>query len=820
MERSSMLNWPALAASALAALETGLRVDRGGGVGLRQYQVAVARHVIEQLKAQPGIIVAERTGQGKSQIAMAIAAAVATAIEDRPLRIGLLAPNGQVLENWVGPGRLLDTAFGLPDAGTYLWERGAVPLTVWSRGSKRIDIEGTGAGIEVFADHYTRGITNGFGAWKNSEKLRDRQADQFMGGRPSRQLDLLIVDEGHQLRSSWNARAQAIQSLFGKANSPIQVGRVLMLTATPFQLRAAPELARLANILRYPAAHGGVDFPVAVASSLSATAVSQLFDRYRRAFTHWLRQLAAGLPTQEALERARVESERVGQVLRTVIVRTDAPTADLRVRYGRPDPTEASDKPMAASGLVLEDPVERLLFLAWDGSIASRTTFVATEQQTLSSSVSALGARDFEGLGRSAAEKSRRPLAPPSVQQALASLSKELSKRAHDKEHCKVRATVAAVASRLQDDPERRPVLVFAERTLTLQRIRAAIEEALGDHVTVEVLDGGVFHADRERVVDGFRAADEVPRVHVLLASKVAEMGLDIDGPKDKDDIWLIHHDFPWNPAMVDQRNGRVTRPAKGDTGTPVFIMYPFIRDSVDERIFKRMLARQAFAEILLGTDDAVRALGLAVHENLQSLELEALDPQVIRQLTPNLRPGTSVKRGASMESPAVKASATGSAAVPPGGRPDWCPGELLELLDEDETDKLDRALTQRIQEFAAGQACSRWEWGTSMLLRVDLEGRGQTVAVRCRAGVVEALSLADAEFDPELVLDVLQANFAPGVAGLVSRPDGEGGHRLFARATNALATLDESELRLLVLDAAVRADDWEKRRHGELDRW
>lgn len=817
MPRASDVDWEGAKQGALAALETRLRLDQGSGTGLRGYQREVVTHVISKLGSQPGIIVAERTGQGKSQIAMAMIGSLACTLEDRPFRVGLLAPNKQVLENWVGEGKLLDAAFGSSESSTYLWRAARVRLTVWSRGTKRVEIDGDGPGIELFADHYTRGITNGYGSWINSKVERSARGREFLAGQKLAPLDLLIIDEGHQLRSSWNSRTQAIEALFGSPGAPLPVGRVLMLTATPFQLRAAPELARLSRLLRYPSVHGGIDFGAETAAALSATALHQLFDRYRRAFTHWLRQLAAGLPSDDALARARSESERVGEVLREVIVRTDAPRADLHVRYGKPDPDAASDKPTAEAGLELEDPLERLLFLAWDGSIASRTTFVATEQQTLSSSVSALGGRDFSGIGRSAAEKSRRPLAPLSVQTALTRLAEALSKSVGGDEHCKVRATVAAVAGRLRDDPDGLPVLVFAERSRTLEKIRESLLEALGDSATVEVLDGGRSSEHREAVVEGFRAAEGFPRVHALLASKVAEMGLDIDGPSQKHNIWLIHHDFPWNPAMVDQRNGRVTRPAKGGPSAPVFIMYPFIRDSVDERIFKRMLARQAFAEILLGTDDAVRALGLAVHENLDGLQLEALDPTVIRSLTPDLRPGVAVAGPAVSRSTssAIKADQSGTV-----DRPDWCPVEVMELVDERGYDEPSPDFLRMLSAFREGQACPYDKKGNASVLRVDLDGRSQVVLVGCRRDVVEAISLADAEFSLELVLDVLRANVEPGVAGLVVESDGTGSERLLARATNPVKTLGDTELRNLILDTAARADAWELQRYGRADRW
>ena len=79
--------------------------EQGDRRGLRANQYETIRHVLRALAHAPGMIVAERTGQGKSLIAMAIMAALARVRAQTgagPLRVGLLAPNRGVLTNWVG----------------------------------------------------------------------------------------------------------------------------------------------------------------------------------------------------------------------------------------------------------------------------------------------------------------------------------------------------------------------------------------------------------------------------------------------------------------------------------------------------------------------------------------------------------------------------------------------------------------------------------------------------------------------------------------------------------------------------------------------
>ncbi|NJK33195.1 MAG: hypothetical protein HC927_12760, partial [Deltaproteobacteria bacterium] len=373
-----------------------------------------------------------------------------------------------------------------------------------------------------------------------------------------------------------------------------------------------------------------------------------------------------------------------------------------------------------------------------------------------------------------------------------------------DSEHIKVRATAEAVSARLRENPERNPVLVFAERRATLEELRARIASA--GSTAVEIIDGNTPANIRGNRVRDFQAS----KVHALLVSKVAEMGLDIDGPEDKDSIWLIHHDFPWNPALVEQRNGRVARPAKGTPKGSVWIFYPFIRDTVDERIFKRMLMRQALAEVLLGTDDVARSLRIADHESLDGIDIAQLDSQLLREVTPSLSPDAAAAAP-------VSAKPEESTEHVRAARPRWCPLELHELVSARVEAVEDSEIGERVVEIFA--AMPHWCDRGVHYLQVDLQGRKQAVAVFQGGELIESLSLAAVAFEPERALAALEANCDPGVAGLALVPLPEGTLALVARAGNLARTMSDMELHRLVVDTAERADSWE-RSTSEEDRW
>ncbi|KIG15332.1 hypothetical protein DB30_05664 [Enhygromyxa salina] len=812
--------WRELTVAARERLDQHIRVETPSQPGLREFQRDIVLHLLSQLATSPGAIVAERTGRGKSQIAMALMAVLAGAKAHAgrgPLNVGLLAPNATVLHNWMSPERgLIHRAFSSnPKEPTYLWSspEHALSHSAWSRGAEVHRAEAQLA-LQIFATHYTRGITNGFGEWGSPEgnptKKRRDHANAFLGRTRIESIDLLIIDEAHQLRGSHNTRARAIEALFGKPGAPLPVQRVLMLTATPFQLHAAPELARLTRILRYPAQHGGIDFPTELLAQLSPTAIQRRFDQYEGALKNWLRERLTQREAHDAFTRVREAKALIEALLKPIIVRADDPKRRdwLHTRYGKPSISEGTAFPDPSRGLMLDEPTERLLFLAWDGSIASRTTFVATEQQTLTSSAKALRNRQ-ERVGSSAAERVRTPLAPQRVQAALAKLAVGLTPGV-DLDHVKVRATADAVVARLSG-PTPKPVLVFVERTATLDELSAQIEAKLDGRGQVKVIDGGTDQNQRDEHVRGF----QTNLVHALLVSKVAEMGLDIDGPEDKDDIWLIHHDFPWNPAMVEQRNGRVARPAKGAQSN-VWIFYPFIRDTVDERIFKRMLMRQALAEVLLGTDDIARALRIADHDTLAGLDTSLLDPELLREVTPNLAPGRSRSAPAPAPAPPPAPPRIDIAADSNTARPPWCALELCELVQASGP-VVDAHLDQRLARIAPDLPI--WSEMGACYIKVDLLGRSQTVALFRMMNRVVSLSLADARFAPEKGIDVLRWNAVPGVAGLATLPGRDGALALVARAANLASSMSDGELRRLLLETARRADAWERTSYEE-DRW
>jgi hypothetical protein len=74
----------------------------------------------------------------------------------------------------------------------------------------------------------------------------------------------------------------------------------------------------------------------------------------------------------------------------------------------------------------------------------------------------------------------------------------------------------------------------------------------------LELMYGGMDLDQREKIKQAFQAhpAEEGAEVRILLATDTASEGIDLQNHCSK----LIHVEIPWNPNVMEQRNGRIDR--------------------------------------------------------------------------------------------------------------------------------------------------------------------------------------------------------------------------------------------------------------------
>lgn len=82
-------------------------------------------------------------------------------------------------------------------------------------------------------------------------------------------------------------------------------------------------------------------------------------------------------------------------------------------------------------------------------------------------------------------------------------------------------------------------------------------------------LHGGMQSDERESVKAAFQAKPDISPVRILLATDAASEGIDLQNYCN----YLIHIEIPWNPNVMEQRNGRIDR--HGQKESSVLIWHP-----------------------------------------------------------------------------------------------------------------------------------------------------------------------------------------------------------------------------------------------------
>ena len=88
-----------------------------------------------------------------------------------------------------------------------------------------------------------------------------------------------------------------------------------------------------------------------------------------------------------------------------------------------------------------------------------------------------------------------------------------------------------------------------------------------GEHMML--MHGGVDQKDREKIKAAFQAHPDISPVRILLATDAASEGIDLQNYCN----YMIHIEIPWNPNVMEQRNGRIDR--HGQKESEVFIWHP-----------------------------------------------------------------------------------------------------------------------------------------------------------------------------------------------------------------------------------------------------
>lgn len=171
-----------------------------------------------------------------------------------------------------------------------------------------------------------------------------------------------------------------------------------------------------------------------------------------------------------------------------------------------------------------------------------------------------------------------------------------------------LKARLGAIESAISD--KSRTTDLFAKRAIDrrVKDLRATLSPLTsGKKVrSVECYTSHEGRSDRDRYAAAFR---EVGLPWVLVASNIGAEGIDLHTYTAR----IVHYDLEWNPAKMEQREGRGDRVGRR-LKEKLMILYCLVPRTYDERMFHQLVARDRWHGVLLGkpssklADDAVDA--------------------------------------------------------------------------------------------------------------------------------------------------------------------------------------------------------------------
>lgn len=127
----------------------------------------------------------------------------------------------------------------------------------------------------------------------------------------------------------------------------------------------------------------------------------------------------------------------------------------------------------------------------------------------------------------------------------------------------------------------------------TKERTARALFAAVSRSPLAATFTGDDTRLQRDAMAEAFKTA---LAPWILVATNVGSEGIDLHTYS----AHLVHFDLEWNPARMEQREGRIDRLGR-QLKQPACIYYLLVKDTYDERMFHQLIARQRWHTVLLG---------------------------------------------------------------------------------------------------------------------------------------------------------------------------------------------------------------------------
>lgn len=144
-------------------------------------------------------------------------------------------------------------------------------------------------------------------------------------------------------------------------------------------------------------------------------------------------------------------------------------------------------------------------------------------------------------------------------------------------------------------ESETQKIVIFTQFT----RMQARVVERLSKLGQCAIINGSMKPFQRQEAVDNFRWK---PEIKFLICTDAANFGLNLQFANT-----LIHVDSPYNPAVFDQRNGRVHR--IGGEHDVVNIIYLVTQGTIDERIQEILETKRKLSQQVVERNDNERTI-------------------------------------------------------------------------------------------------------------------------------------------------------------------------------------------------------------------
>jgi hypothetical protein len=177
-------------------------------------------------------------------------------------------------------------------------------------------------------------------------------------------------------------------------------------------------------------------------------------------------------------------------------------------------------------------------------------------------------------------------------------------------------------------------VLLSESRRRLASRRKMLFKQVLDRYSTRDLVaryDGASTPEERDRHLHGFNSPFAP---FVLIASSVGQEGIDLQQYCRH----VVHYDLEWNPAKLEQREGRVDRKGRRTDG-PVNVYFLLCSGTYDARIMHVMTNRFRWHQVLLGHKTALQ------HEPAEGQE-SVSDPAWLRKMALDLSPAGGPRAG------------------------------------------------------------------------------------------------------------------------------------------------------------------------------